>query len=181
MLKNNETIVLGGGCFWCVEAVLTQLTGVASVTPGYAGGSVPNPTYEQVCTGRTGHAEVAKVEFDPSLIPLSDLLLIFFHTHDPTTLNRQGADEGTQYRSIVLYTSQTQQQIIEKMLQELNVSGEFKSPIVTEVKKLDVFYPAESYHQSYYEKNSYQPYCQVVISPKIAHLKERYATKLKKK
>ncbi len=179
MKTKNEIAVLGGGCFWCTEAVFSMLRGVIFVTPGYAGGSLPNPSYEDVCSGNTGHVEVARVEFDPSIIPYKDLLDIFFHIHDPTTLNQQGADVGTQYRSAIFYASQEQEKIAKILIQELDNSGEFRSKIVTDVTKLDKFYEAENYHKQYFEKNSYLPYCQVVISPKIAHLKEKYAKKLK--
>ncbi len=179
MQTNNQTIVLGGGCFWCVEAVFSLVRGVISLQPGYAGGSVANPTYEMVCTGKTGHAEVVKIEFDPYIIPLRDVLDIFFHTHDPTSLNRQGADEGTQYRSIVLYTNEQQRIVVQDLIYELNNSGEFKTGIVTEIKQLDMFFEADLSHKEYYAKNSYMPYCQVVISPKLAHLREKYAVKLK--
>ena len=180
MTTNNQTIVLGGGCFWCIEAVFNLVKGIISVTSGYAGGTVAQPTYAMVCTGKTGHAEVARVEFDTDVIPLVDVLDIFFHTHDPTSLNRQGADEGTEYRSIVLYTNKEQKKIIEDIIVQLNNSNEFHSKLVTEVKPLDVFYEAENYHKQYYEKNSYQPYCQVVISPKLSHLREKYSKQLKK-
>lgn len=179
MQTNNQTIIVGGGCFWCVEAVLIRLNGVLSVVPGYAGGTVAEPSYEQVCAGKTGHAEVAKVEFDPDIIPLRDVLDIFFHTHDPTTLNAQGADVGPQYRSVIYYTNEEQRIVAIDLIEDLNSTGEFRSKIVTELKPLDVFYEAEEHHRQYYKKNSYQPYCQVVISPKIAHLKEKYTKKLK--
>lgn len=156
-----------------------MLHGVTSVLPGYAGGTIPNPTYEAVCSGNTGHAEVIQVHFDPSVIPFDDLLEIFFHLHDPTTLNRQGYDTGTQYRSIVLYTTPDQKIVTQKKIEKLNASAEYKSKIVTEVKPLDMFYPAEDYHKNYYEKNSYQSYCQVVIDPKLQHLREKYSNKLK--
>jgi peptide-methionine (S)-S-oxide reductase len=177
--SQEETVVLGGGCFWCTEAVLSALRGVISVTPGYSGGAKANPTYEEVCTGKTGHAEVARIIFDPTIISYKDLLDIYWHTHDPTTLNKQGADVGTQYRSVIFTSSEEQKNIAEALKKEINASGEFHSPIVTEIKPLDVFYEAESYHKEYYTKNSYQPYCQVVISPKISHLKQKYAKKLK--
>lgn len=179
-MNQSEVAVLGGGCFWCTEAVISSLRGVHSVLPGYAGGSTPNPTYEQVCTGKTGHAEVARVEFDPSIISYKDLLNIYWHTHDPTTRDRQGADVGTQYRSAIFATSVTQKNEAEQLKIELDASGEFHGPIVTEITPLETFYEAENYHQEYYRKNSYQPYCQVVISPKIAHLKQKYADKLNK-
>lgn len=179
MQTNNQTIVVGGGCFWCTEAVFTLVRGIISVQPGYAGGTQEYPTYDQVCTGKTGHAEVVKVEFDPDSIPLHDVLDIFFHTHDPTSLNRQGADEGTQYRSIILYTNEEQRIVIEDLLYELHNSGEFSSTIVTEVKPLGIFYEADASHKDYYEKNSYMPYCQLVISPKLTHLRDLYAKRVK--
>lgn len=180
MQTNNQTIILGGGCFWCIEAIFSMVQGCISVTSGYAGGIVPNPTYDMVCMGYTGHAEVARIEFDPDIIPLRDILDIFFHTHDPTSVNKQGADTGTQYRSIVLYTNEEQRITTEDLIYELNNSKEFSSPIVTEVKPLDIFYEAEKEHISYYEKNSSMPYCQIVISPKLVHLREMYAKNLKK-
>ena len=178
MKSPAETAILGGGCFWCTEALFGMLRGVISVVPGYAGGMVENPVYEDVCHGTTGHAEVIKIEFNPDIIPYHDLLDIFWHTHDPTTLNRQGADTGTQYRSIILTTTTVQKVLAEKFKKELMLTKEFKQPVVTEIKPLDRFYEAEKYHRQYYEKNSYQPYCQVVISPKIAHLREKYSRKL---
>ena len=179
--KNDpwETAVFGGGCFWCTEAVFRKLKGVKSVTPGYAGGQTANPTYKEVSTHQTGHAEVIKVEFDPSAIPYHDLLEIFFSSHDPTQLNRQGNDVGRQYRSAVFYTREEQKDTAEKMLKDLDQSGTYHRPIVTEIMKLDAFYPAEDYHQNYYEKNASQPYCQLVISPKLQELKAKYANKLK--
>lgn len=179
MQTNNQTIYLGGGCFWCTEAIFRLLRGVISVTSGYAGGTIENPSYNMVCTGKSGHAEVVKVTFDPEIIPLHDIVDIFFHTHDPTSLNRQGADEGTQYRSIILYTNEEQRIVAEDCIYELKNSGEYKSPIVTEVKPLVQFYEADTSHSEYYEKNSYMPYCQIVISPKLAHLRERYAKNIK--
>jgi len=174
-----QTIILGGGCFWCTEAIFTALRGIISVTPGYAGGTTANPSYDQVCSGTTGHAEVIQVEFDSSIIPLTDVLDIFFHTHNPTSRNQQGNDIGTQYRSIILYTNQDQHQTINKIIGKLNSSKEFDRPIITEVKPLDHFYPAENYHRDYYLKNTNQPYCQIIISPKLQHLKQKYASQLK--
>jgi len=169
--NSHETIVLGGGCFWCTEALLSTLVGVLRVTPGYAGGKAEDPTYRQVCNGGTGHAEVVEVEYDPEVISLEDLLEVFFATHDPTSLNRQGADVGTQYRSIILYDSYTQKLNVEGFVAEL--AREYDKPIVTEVKELERFYPAEEYHQRYYEKNPNQPYCRAVISPKLAKLRKK--------
>ena len=176
----TEIAVFGGGCFWCTEAVFELLDGVVSVMPGFAGGHVPNPTYPQVCTGRTGHAEVARIEFDPERISYGDLLEIFFSTHDPTTLNRQGADVGPEYRSIVLYTSEEQKQAAEALIAELTEAKVFSDPIVTEVKRLEAFYPAEEYHQQYYRNNAYAPYCQFVIRPKLAKFHQKFSERLKK-
>ncbi|MDD3718949.1 MAG: peptide-methionine (S)-S-oxide reductase MsrA [Actinomycetota bacterium] len=169
MQDSHETIVLGGGCFWCTEALLKTLVGVLRATPGYAGGVTEDPTYRQVCREGTGHAEVVEVEFDPEVISLEDLLEVFFATHDPTSLNRQGGDVGTQYRSIVLYDSYTQKLKVEKFISEL--AGKYDKPIVTEVKELERFYPAEEYHRAYYDRNPNEPYCRAVISPKIAKLR----------
>ena len=181
MSNNQEITVFGGGCFWCTEAVFKRLKGVISVTPGYAGGNRPNPTYSQVCTGLTGHAEVIRIEFDPSLIGFADLLDVFWHTHDPTTLNRQGNDEGEQYRSIILYTTEEQKKTAEEAKSKLNESGEFSNPVVTEIKPLDTFYDAESEHLDYFANNSYQPYCQLVIAPKIKKFLHKYPEKVNKK
>jgi len=169
--NSHETIVLGGGCFWCTEALLGTLVGVLRATPGYAGGESEDPTYRQVCNGGTGHAEVVEVEYDPEVISLEDLLEIFFATHDPTSLNRQGADVGTQYRSIILYDSYAQKLKVERFVAEL--AQKYDKPIVTEVKELDRFYPAEEHHQGYFEKNPSQPYCRAVISPKLAKLRRK--------
>ncbi len=169
-MAKTETIVLGGGCFWCLEALLKTITGVSRAAPGYAGGTVDNPTYESVSTGKTGHAEVVKVEFDPDQISLPDLLAVFFEIHDPTTLNRQGNDVGTQYRSIILYNHENQGTVVRRALAAAQTN--FSAPIVTEVKKLDKFWPAENYHVDYFAKNKNQPYCRLVIAPKLAKLKE---------
>jgi peptide-methionine (S)-S-oxide reductase len=171
-MKETETIAFGGGCFWCTEAVFELFNGVVKTTAGYAGGTMKDPTYEDVCTGDTGHAEVLQIEYDPKIINLEKLLDVFFTMHDPTSLNRQGADSGTQYRSIILYSSDGQRAAIDKFIDQ--VKGTFKRPIVTEVKKLDKFYPAEDYHQKYYEKNPGAGYCSVVISPKVKKIKEKY-------
>jgi peptide-methionine (S)-S-oxide reductase len=178
---NDETqvIVFGGGCFWCTEAVVERLKGVVSVDSGYAGGDVEDPTYEQVSSGRTGHAEVIRIEYDPAVLTLHDLLSVFFTTHDPTTLNQQGADMGTQYRSIILYTTEEQRQECEKFIKDLEVSKTFSQPIVTEVKPLEKFYEAEEYHKRYYDNNADKPYCQVVINPKLAKLRQKYSKLLK--
>jgi len=177
--QNHEVAVFGGGCFWCTEAIFDELNGVISVMPGYAGGSLKNPTYDEVCDGRTGHAEAIRIEFDPSAISYRDLLTVFFATHDPTTLNRQGNDIGTQYRSIVLYASTEQKKQAEGLIQELNDSSAFGEPVVTEVKPLGDFYEAEDYHRKYFANNSYQPYCQFIISPKLQKLHKRFADLLK--
>ncbi|HEV8342714.1 MAG TPA: peptide-methionine (S)-S-oxide reductase MsrA [Candidatus Binatia bacterium] len=179
MKKETEVAVFGGGCFWCTEAVFDELRGVASVMPGYAGGSIKNPTYEQVCSGTTGHAEVIRIEFDPRQITFRELLTVFFATHDPTTLNRQGNDAGPQYRSIILYASDAQKQEAEKFINELNDSSVYGKPIVTEVKPLGEFYEAEEYHRKYYENQPYQPYCQIIISPKMQKLYKQFTDLLK--
>ena len=175
---HREIATLGGGCFWCLEALFNELKGIERVEPGYSGGSIPNPTYEQVCTGTTGHAEVVQITFDPKTIPFQDILEVFFSTHDPTTLNRQGADVGTQYRSVVFYHSPEQRAIIEETIQELDAGDRWSDPIVTEVKPFEAFYPAEGYHQRYYEQNREQGYCRAVIAPKLAKLRKQYSAKL---
>ncbi len=175
-----EQATLAGGCFWCLEAAFLQLKGVERVESGYAGGHLPDPTYEQVCTGSTGHAEVVRVTFDPAVIAYRDLLQVFFTIHDPTTLNRQGADAGTQYRSAVFYDSPAQRATAEAVIAELAASGTWKDPIVTEVAPLDVFYPAEAYHRDYYERNPNQGYCRVVIAPKVAKVRKEFFERLKK-
>ncbi len=177
MASKTETIVLGGGCFWCTEAVFQMFNGVIKTAPGYAGGNVSNPTYEQVCTGETGHAEVLIVEYDPKIIALDVLLDVFFNMHDPTSLNRQEADVGTQYRSVILYNTPEQKEIITKSIKK--AQADFDKPIVTEVKKLDKFYPAEEYHKDYYNKNPIQPYCMFVTRPKVQKIKKMYANLLK--
>lgn len=178
-VNKKEIAVFGGGCFWCTEAVFTMLKGVTSVTSGYAGGPVANPSYEDVSSGRTGHAEVIRVEYDPAQISYQDLLAVFFATHDPTTLNRQGNDVGTQYRSIVLYMTEKQKQEAQEYIQELDASSPGGAPIVTEIKPLEGFYEAEEYHKDYYARNQGQPYCQVVISPKIKKAQAKFAELLK--
>ncbi|MEM1057112.1 MAG: peptide-methionine (S)-S-oxide reductase MsrA [Bacteroidota bacterium] len=177
-MPNTQTAVLGGGCFWCTEAVLEKLRGVHDVESGYAGGKVPNPTYREICTGLTGHAEVVRVTFDADEISYEDLLKIFFATHDPTTLNRQGADRGTQYRSTIMVASEEQRETAERVIRELTADRVFDQPIVTEVVDLPTFYPAEQYHQDYYRANPTQPYCQAVIAPKVAKLRAEYLEKL---
>ncbi len=181
MAKNitTEIAVFGGGCFWCTEAVFKMLKGVISIVPGYAGGTTMNPTYEEVSSGTTGHAEAIQVIYDPEQIRYEILLTVFFGTHDPTTLNRQGADVGTQYRSIILYSNENQKQIAERFIRDANASHSEGAPIITEVKPLTAFYEAESYHHDYYEKNKRQPYCQVVINPKLKKVQEEFAELLK--
>lgn len=179
MTPSTETATLAGGCFWCLEAVYDQLKGVTSVVSGYAGGSVPNPSYEAVCSGRTGHAEVVQIEFDPSVISYQNLLDVFFTIHDPTTLNRQGNDAGTQYRSAIYTHSPEQKAIAERTIAALTASELWPNPIVTEVTPLDVFYPAEDYHQEYYANHPYQGYCQVIIAPKVAKFRSKYLEQLK--
>jgi peptide-methionine (S)-S-oxide reductase len=175
---NATTAVFGGGCFWCTEAVFKMLRGVESVEPGYAGGTVPHPTYEQVCSGTTGHAEVIRIEYDPTVITYEDLLAVFFATHDPTTLNRQGSDVGTQYRSIVLYADEAQRAAAEKFVAELDATPG-GDPVVTEIRPLEDYYSAEDYHKDYYARNKEAGYCQVVITPKVEKAKKRFAELLK--
>lgn len=178
-MSGSETATLGGGCFWCVEAVLERLEGVRRVESGYAGGHVPNPTYRQVCSKTTGHAEVTRVEFDPDVLPFRDLLRVLFATHDPTTKDRQGNDVGPQYRSIILYESEAQRETAEAVMEELAEEGVFGAPIVTELEPLETFYPAESYHQDYYRNHPDQPYCRVIIDPKVAKLRQEFSDRLK--
>lgn len=180
MESNKETATLGAGCFWCVEAIYERLEGVESVASGYTGGTVKNPTYEQVCTGRTGHAEVIQVTFDPKKISFQELLEVFFKTHDPTTLNRQGADVGTQYRSAIFYHSPAQKASAEQVKKEIEAAKVWDDPIVTEISPFTVFYKAEQYHQNYYDQNSSQPYCMMVINPKLSKFRKEFSSKLKK-
>ncbi len=175
----TQSIIFGGGCFWCMEAVFQMLKGVVSVTSGYAGGRRPNPTYEEVSAELTGHAEVVKVDFNPTIITLNDLLTVFFTSHDPTTLNQQGADVGTQYRSAIYFDSVKQKSAIESFIQQLTDDRVFSKPIVTEMKEAGAFYQAEEYHQNYYQQNKDKPYCQAVINPKIAKLRQKYTHLLK--
>lgn len=179
MSQTKETITLGAGCFWCVEAVFEQLRGVSDVKSGYANGAVDNPTYKEVCSGFTGHAEVIQFTYDPSIISFEEILQVFWQTHDPTTLNRQGADVGTQYRSGIYYHTKQQAEIAKKLKKELNEKQVFPNPIVTEIEPLDRFYQAEDYHQNYYEQNGEQPYCRIVIKPKMEKLKKVFSDKLK--
>jgi peptide-methionine (S)-S-oxide reductase len=177
--NRTETATLGGGCFWCLEAAFEQLQGVKSVTSGYAGGRSPDPTYEQVCSGTTGHAEVVQVTYDPEVIGFEDLLEIFFTIHDPTTLNRQGADVGTQYRSVIFVHDEEQRRIAEQTVQRLEEEGIWNSPVVTEISALPEFFPAEAYHHQYFRRNSGQPYCQAVIAPKLAKLRQKHLNRLR--
>jgi peptide-methionine (S)-S-oxide reductase len=174
----NEVATLGGGCFWCLEAVYLELNGVVKVESGYAGGKVANPTYKQVCTGTTGHAEVVQITFDPRVVTFKEILEVFFTIHDPTTLNRQGADVGTQYRSAIFYHSEEQKHVAEETIRELEAADVWDSRIVTEVAPVSEFYVAEDYHQDYYSRNSRQPYCQVVITPKLAKFRRKFQVKL---
>ena len=175
----KEMATLGGGCFWCQEAVYAELEGVEQAVSVFAGGDTSNPTYKEVCNGRTGHAEVVQVTFDPQIVSFDEILKVFFTIHDPTTLNRQGADVGTQYRSAIFYHDEGQRETAEAVIAELDSAGIWPNPIVTEVTPLDTFYPAEDYHQEYYRYNSQQPYCQVVISPKLAKFRKSFASRLK--
>jgi peptide-methionine (S)-S-oxide reductase len=177
---NHETATLGGGCFWCLEAVYEQMEGVISIKSGYSGGARPNPSYDQVCSGATGHAEVVQVEFDPAVTTYREILQIFFTIHDPTTLDRQGNDVGSQYRSIIFYHSDEQQGTARNVMEEIEKAEVFPSPVVTEVVPLEKFYSAETHHQDYYARNQSQPYCQYVIAPKVAKIRKLYFDKLKK-
>lgn len=173
-----EKITLGGGCFWCTEAIFKQVKGVTAVESGYAGGTVPHPTYEQVCSGSTGHAEVVEITFDPSTVSLHDLLTIFFTLHDPTTINQQGADIGTQYRSVILYRSAEQRDVAEKVIDEIEAKKIWSQPVITTLEPFTEFYPAEGYHQDYYEQNPNNPYCRLVIAPKVAKLRHEFLSRL---
>jgi peptide-methionine (S)-S-oxide reductase len=184
MMENNgssrtEVATLGGGCFWCLEAVYQELRGVEKVESGYSGGDVPNPTYRQVCSETTGHAEVVQVAFDPDLVSYRDILEVYFTIHDPTTLNRQGADVGTQYRSVIFYHTEEQKRTAEEVISEIEAEGIWNNPIVTEVVPLDEFYVAEDYHQNYFRNNGFQPYCQVIIAPKVAKFRKQHLERLK--
>ncbi len=176
--RKYEEATLGGGCFWCLEAVFKRLRGVVNVEPGYAGGSIKNPAYREVCTGRTGHAEVVRINFDPSLISYEDLLRVFWHIHDPTTLNRQGADVGTQYRSVIFYHNEKQKEIALRSKSETETSGLWPDPIVTAIEPLRNYYPAEDYHRDYYDLHGHEPYCSIVIAPKIAKLQREFSSLL---
>jgi peptide-methionine (S)-S-oxide reductase len=176
-----ETAVLGGGCFWCLDAVYRELDGVLSVESGYAGGHPANPSYEEVCTGRTGHAEVVRVLFDPARLPFADLLRVFFTIHDPTTLDRQGNDVGTQYRSAILCQTPAQQQTARAGVEDLVQRGVFDDPIVTEIAGAAPFYPAEAHHQDYFSRNGRQPYCQIVVAPKVVKFRKSFADRLRRR
>jgi len=175
-----KTATFGAGCFWCTEAIFLNVKGVTKVVSGYSGGQVKNPTYREVCTGMTGHAEVTQITYDPKLVSFETLLEVFWNTHDPTTLNRQGADEGTQYRSVVFYNDEEQKKIAEQYKKQLDASHVYKTPIVTEISPLINFYPAEDYHQNYFELNPNQSYCQYVIRPKVEKFKKQFSGSLKK-
>ncbi|HVK54886.1 MAG TPA: peptide-methionine (S)-S-oxide reductase MsrA [Burkholderiales bacterium] len=177
--SGREIATLGGGCFWCTEAVFSQLKGVELVESGYTGGVMQNPSYKDICTGTTGHAEVVRVTFDPNVVSYKEILEVFFTTHDPTTLNRQGNDVGTQYRSAIFYHSSLQREIAEETIRELTESRVWSNPIVTEVTPAVTFYKAEDYHQAYFELNSTQPYCQLVVAPKVAKLRKKFMDRLK--
>ena len=179
MTEHYEVATLGGGCFWCLEAVYDDLEGVVDVVSGYAGGHMPDPDYESVTRENTGHAEVVQVTFDPQITRFKEILEVFFSIHDPTTLNRQGADVGTQYRSAIFYHTEGQRVVAEEVITEIETAKIWSKPIVTEVSPLDVFYPAEDYHQEYYKRNPYQGYCQVVINPKVSKFRVKFAGKLK--
>jgi peptide-methionine (S)-S-oxide reductase len=175
----REVATLGGGCFWCLEAVYQELRGVEKVESGYSGGDVPNPAYREVCSETTGHAEVVQVTFNPEVVSYRDILEVYFTIHDPTTLNRQGADVGTQYRSVIFYHDDEQRRIAEAVISDLESEGIWSNPIVTEVAPLDEFYVAEDYHQNYFRNNGFQPYCQVIIAPKVAKFRKQHLDRLK--
>jgi len=177
--KQVEVVTLGGGCFWCTQAVYEELRGVERAEAGYSGGTVENPTYKQVCTGTTGHAEVVQVTFDPAVISLKQVLEVFFTVHDPTTLNRQGEDVGTQYRSVVFYRSEEQKRVAEQVIREFEAEKVYDKPFVTQVVPFKAFYKAEDYHQEYFENNPNQPYCQVVVSPKVEKFRKKFKSLLK--
>lgn len=180
MEPNKEIATLAGGCFWCLEAVFVELRGVETVVSGYMGGHTLNPTYKQICYEDTGHAEVVQITFDPQIITFRELLEVFFTIHDPTTLNRQGADIGSQYRSAIFHHSEEQRATAEQVIAELTAAGIWNNPIVTELTAAPVFYPAEDYHQDYFANNPYQPYCMAVVAPKVAKARQKFLAKLKK-
>jgi peptide-methionine (S)-S-oxide reductase len=179
--SNLETITLGGGCYWCIEAIYENLTGVKTVVSGFSGGKIANPSYEAVCTGKTGHAEVVQITFDKNLTNLDEILKVFFTVHDPTTLNRQGADVGTQYRSVIFYRNEEQRKTAQDIINTLNANKVYDNPIVTKVDPLKNFYEAEDYHQDYYQYNKNQPYCRLVIQPKLEKFEKVFKDRLKKK
>lgn len=174
-----QNIVLGGGCFWCVEAVFQLFDGIEELMPGYAGGKTPNPSYREVCSGSTGHAEVVRVTWDPEKLNLEDVLTLFFHAHDPTTLNRQGNDVGTQYRSAIFYQNEEQKETIDRVIAEIEEKRVWNRPIVTQVEPLTEFFPAEDYHKNYYQEHPSQPYCNIVIGPKVQKMKNQFSQLLK--
>jgi peptide-methionine (S)-S-oxide reductase len=180
MSEQRELATLGGGCFWCLDGIFRDLKGVERVESGYAGGYTKNPSYREVCSGTTGHAEVVQVTFDPSIISYRDLLGVFFTIHDPTTLDRQGADVGTQYRSVILYHSEAQHRTANEVIADLSERGVWDNPIVTKIEPFEAFYPAEEYHQDYFAQNPDQPYCQIVIAPKVSKFRKTYLDRLKK-
>lgn len=177
-MSRMDSITLGGGCFWCLEAVFEMVSGVSQVKSGYAGGSVPHPNYKQVCGGSTGHAEVVQIDFDPNIITFEELLEIFFVVHDPTTLNRQGNDVGTQYRSAVFCHTDGQREMVLDFIKRFDIDGPWADPIVTEVAPLEIFYPAEAYHDRYFSRNDEQPYCRVVIAPKLAKFRAQFMSRI---
>lgn len=177
--NNLENATLGGGCFWCLEAIYDQLEGVIDVTSGYSGGKTVHPSYREICSGLTGHAEVVQITYDPSIIGYKDLLDMFFDIHDPTTLNRQGNDVGTQYRSVIFYHNDVQKNIANQLIKDIEARKLWSNPVVTEVAEFTDFYPAEEYHQEYYQHNNYQPYCQVVIAPKLEKFRKMYKNRIK--
>lgn len=177
--QDYEVAVLGGGCFWCVEAVFTEVAGITAVTSGYSGGHKANPSYYEVCSEKTGHAEVVRLEFDPGQIAFQEILEVFFATHDPTTLNRQGADRGARYRSVILYTTESQKEQATDFIKALDASGTENGPVVTQVVPFDVFYPAEREHQLFYRNNPGSMYCQIVISPKVAKVRQKFSSMLR--
>jgi peptide-methionine (S)-S-oxide reductase len=179
-MSPSEVATLAGGCFWCLEAVFDDLQGVLDVVSGYAGGQVPHPSYEEVCTGATGHAEVVQITFDPAQVSFRELLEVFFTIHDPTTLNRQGADIGTQYRSAIFFHTPQQQATAQQVIADLTIAGLWSQPVVTEVVPLNAFYPAEDYHQEYFRRNPYQGYCRAVVAPKVAKFRQKFLERLKK-
>jgi peptide-methionine (S)-S-oxide reductase len=179
-MATQETATLGGGCFWCLEAVYRELEGVISVTSGYMGGHVDNPTYDQVCGGGTGHVEVTQLVFDPAAVSFRDILEVFFTIHDPTSLDRQGNDAGPQYRSAIFYHSEEQKRVAEEEIEEINLEGIWSKPIVTEVRPAETFYPAEDYHQEYFSNHPNQPYCSYIVAPKVKKFREKFAARMRR-